>query len=211
MEEFPVALRNVSEEEAREFIRRVTGSEAVHAYKAFRLIDGALHPLDSRCKSSTYVPGAVHTVDGPIVACQNGYHACLQWEFLADYVPTRTQVVVHHVYVGEYVEEGRKIAGRYLYVGERLAGRVRETRYREIDRDWCDIGRIIRTVWSIEPDGVGLNQVDYGYVVVKPLAEYEDLYGPVTPARSSPGHAGGTRESPTDQNHEWKFRPAGAR
>lgn len=119
MPEFPAEMRNASEEEARAFIREKTGKEAVHAYKAFRLGCGRLWPIYA--KWTEYIENSVHSVDGPLITCRNGYHACLCLGDVGNYIPAdKERYVIHNVLVGDYVEEGDKVAARYLYIGKQF-------------------------------------------------------------------------------------------
>lgn len=118
--EFPVAMRAATVEKAQEFILEKTGKEAVHAYKMFVFDeDTSILYAAVREAALVYTQGAVHTIDGPIALCKNGYHACQNWVDLAPYAPN-PDVVVHHVWLGDCVQGSNKIAARYLYIGDRF-------------------------------------------------------------------------------------------
>jgi hypothetical protein len=118
VKEFPVALRGATVATAREYILEKTGKEAIHAYKMFDL-DEDTSMLHAAVREGQYTHGAVHTVDGPLVLCENGYHACRDWGDLAGFAPN-VDVVVHNVWLGDYIQGANKIVARYLYIGDRF-------------------------------------------------------------------------------------------
>lgn len=105
-------------EEAREFMLRKTGSEPIKAYKMFDFVDDMILPAFET--TGRYKAEHVHHVDGPLVVCKNGYHACPDITHLPTHAPWREHPVqVREVLIGDYIRDQyeSQVVGRYLYVG----------------------------------------------------------------------------------------------
>ncbi len=160
-------------EQASDVIRKLTGNEPVAAYKFFGY-DERLYSTMGR--SGYYSPGKVYYVEGPLVFCENGFHACPRLEDLNSYAP-HYNVAVHEVLLGDVRSNERenKIVGRYLYIGQRVLNNT---------CDWKSLGSRTRFRWQVDSHGIGslVEQPDIPIPVTQKTLDgdiyvYGDIYG----------------------------------